>query len=279
MKREMLLTSVLEGEPVQCLRVPGPSFMPMIAAAFLGSVFIFATFKLWTVTVVAGVLATAAILVWLWRGTALIPEKPEKHVGLGLELPLYRSGPQSIGWWAMFITMTGDVAAFVGLIFGYYYFFTIHADFPPPSAVGPGVVWPSIALALFAAAWVATRLALARNRGRRVAMARLLMGGGAMAALLAAAALLWGPYAAGLDPAAHVYPATVWVIAIWTAVHGAAGALMLCYCLARSLAGRMTPEHDIDIANVALYWNFTVGTALVTVATLAYFPLIARAGG
>jgi cytochrome c oxidase subunit I+III len=100
------------------------------------------------------------------------------------------------------------------------------------------------------------------------------MGAGAVAALLAAAALLWAPYATGLDPAAHVYPATVWVLAIWTAVHGAVGALMLAYCLARSLAGRMSPVHDIDIANVALYWHFAAGTALVTVATLSLFPLL-----
>jgi len=36
----------------------------------------------------------------------------------------------------------------------------------------------------------------------------------------------------------------------------------------------MTPEYDIDISNVALYWHFAGGTALVTVATLAYFPML-----
>ena len=275
MKRETMVTSVLDGEPLQCLRVPGPSFMPMVAAIFLGSVFIFATFHWWTATIVAMVLATSAILVWLWRGTALLPEKGEKDVGLGLKLPLYKSGPHSVGWWAMFITMTGDVTAFVGLIFGYYYFFTIHADFPPPSAAGPGVLWPMASLALFIAAWAAARLALVANRAERVGIAQALMGGGAVAALLAAAALLWGPYATGLDPAAHVYPATVWVLAIWTAAHGAVGALMLAYCLARSLAGRLTPLHDIDISNVALYWHFMAGTAVVAIATLALFPLAA----
>ena len=77
---------------------------------------------------------------WLWTGTARIPEKEEKDVGLGLTLPLYASGPASVGWWAMFITMLGDVTAFVCLVFGYFFYWTIHDDFPPEPVAGPGRV-------------------------------------------------------------------------------------------------------------------------------------------
>ena len=274
MKRETIITSVLDGKPLQCLRVPGPSFMPMIAAVFTGAVFIFATFHWWAATIVGMGLSTISIMVWLWRGTAVIPEKPEKDVGLGLKLPLYKSGPHSVGWWAMFIMMMGDATAFLGLVFGYYYFFTIHADFPPPATVGPGVLWPSVAFGLFAVAWAAALGARLSNQAGRVGRARALMAAGALVALAASAALLWGPYVTGLRPTAHVYPATVWVIIIWTAAHGVAGSLMLGYCLARSLAGRMTPAHDIDIFNVALYWHFVGLTVIVTVGTLAYLPVL-----
>ncbi|SFP84771.1 cytochrome c oxidase subunit I+III [Tranquillimonas alkanivorans] len=274
MKRETIITSVLDGEPLQCLRVPGPSFMPMIAAVLTGAVFIFATFHWWAATFAAMGLSVASIIVWLWRGTAEIPEKAEKNVGLGLKLPLYKSGPHSIGWWAMFITMTGDAMAFIGLIFGYYYFFTIHADFPPPAAVGPGVFWPGVALAMFALAWGAALFGGISNRAERIGTSRALMAAGTLTSLAGSAALLWGPYVTGLDPTAHVYPATVWVLAIWTAVHGGVGGLMLGYCLGRSFAGRLTPAHDVDISNVTLYWHFMGGTALLTVTTLALFPIL-----
>jgi len=275
MKRETLVTSVLDGEPLQCLRVPGPSFMPMIAAIFLGAVFIFATFHWWAATIASMVLSTLSIIVWLWRGTAQTPEKAEKDVGLGLRLPFYKSGPHSIGWWAMCITMIGDATAFAGLIFGYYYFFTIHADFPPPVTAGPGTLWPNVALVLFAVAWAEAILARLSNRAGRVGMARALIAGGAVMSLGASAALLWGPFVSGLDPTVHVYPATVWVLAIWTAAHGVVGSLMLSYCLARSFAGQMTPEHDIDLSNVALYWHFMGATALFTTGTLVLFPMLA----
>lgn len=274
-KRETLVTSVLDAEPIQCLRVPGPSFVPMWAAIFLGACFIAATFHLWTVTIAALVVAIAVILFWLWKATAVIPEKETKYVGLGLELPTYVSGPHSVSWWAMFITMLGDATAFLSLLFGYYFFFTVHADFPPAGTTGPGTLWPTVSLALFALAWGACLLSHKVLKGGGVLGARALLAVCFVASLAAGAALLWGPHATGLQPTAHVYPATVWILAIWTAIHAFVGTLMAGYCLARSFAGKLTPRHDIDLSNVTLYWHFAGATGLVTVATIAYFPLVA----
>ena len=92
-------------------------------------------------------------------------------------------------------------------------------------------------------------------------------------AIAGAAALIAGPWFTGLDPKSHVYPATVWILVIWTAVQAGVGVIMLLYCIARRLAGRMTARYDIDINNVALYWHFTALTAALTVAVIAGFPL------
>ncbi|WP_062012513.1 cytochrome c oxidase subunit I [Aureimonas sp. AU4] len=274
-KRETLVTSVLDAEPVQCLRVPGPSFVPMIAAVFLGACFIAATFHYWTLTIASLVVAVLVIMFWLWRATAVIPEKDEKYVGLGLTLPTYVSGPHSVSWWAMFITMIGDATAFLSLVFGYYFFFTIHADFPPAGTTGPGQFWPTVALALFALAWGGTLVSHRVLKAGNVRGAQLLMAGALVAFLAAGAAILWGPHATGLQPTVHAYPAIVWIIAIWTAIHAGVGALMLAYCLVRSLAGHLTPRYDIDLSNVALYTHFAAATGLVTVLTIGWFPLVA----
>ena len=90
------------------------------------------------------------------------------------------------------------------------------------------------------------------------------------------AALLWAGARVGLDPTAHVYPATVWVLLIWVAAHAFLGVVMQLYCAARRLARRMDARHDIDIVNVALYWHFVALTALVGVGVVAGFP---QAGG
>ena len=273
MKRETMVTTVLDARPVQALRVPGPSFVPMVAAFFLGGCFIAATFHYWTLTIAALVLAIAVIMFWLWKATSVIPEKDEKDVGLGLTLPIYVSGPHSVSWWAMFITMLGDSTAFLSLIFGYLFYFTVHENFPPAGTTGPGLFWPLVALAIFAATWGATQVALRTMRAGRVGLSRLAMIFAILGSLAAGAAILAGPHVTGLQPTVHVYPAIVWLLAIWAALHAATGTLMLGYCLARSLAGQLTPKHDIDLSNVALYWHFAGLTGLVTVAVLTLVPL------
>ncbi len=39
-------------------------------------------------------------------------------------------------------TYLAATTAFLSLVFGYYFFFTIHADFPPAGTDGPGRFWP-----------------------------------------------------------------------------------------------------------------------------------------
>jgi cytochrome c oxidase subunit I+III len=203
----------------------------------------------------------------------VIPEKREKNVGLGLTLPLYLSGPVSVGWWAMLIMMLAVLTAFVSLVFAYFFYWTIHDDFPPADARGPGVFWPCVSAALLLGAWGATLLARRWNRAGKAGAFYAALGTACVLGLAGGAAILAGPWYTGMDPTSHVYPAIVWMLAIWTTLHAVTGAIMHLYCLARRAAGRMTAEHDIDICNTALFWHFVAITAVITVAVIAGFPL------
>jgi cytochrome c oxidase subunit I+III len=273
-RRETIITSVVDGTPQQIQRLPGSSFLPMVAAVTTGGFFIFGTYHWWKLAIGSLVVAIGVICYWLWTGTALLPEKNEKHAGLGLVLPLYSSGPSSIGYWAVFITMLADLTAFISIVFGYFYFWTIHEDFPPPGATGPGVFWPALGGGLCLAAWGLTLLARRENRSDRPKTFYLALGVSAVCALGAAAALLLGPWTTGLDPTRHAYPATVWLLASWTALHLVIGVIMQAYCVARRAFGKMTARHDIDIGNVSLYWHFAALTAVITVLVCAGFPLV-----
>jgi cytochrome c oxidase subunit I+III len=275
-KRETLVTSALDAKPTQVLRVAGPTFVTLWAAIFTAGAFIFSTFHMWWLAFGSTVLGIVAIVVWLWNGTALIPEKREKNIGLGVTLPLYASGPQSVGWWAMLITMLGDATAFVSLVFGYFFYWTARPDFPPASQPDPDTRWLLAGLSLLLAAWGCTLAARALNRRDRALLfyaASLL---GVALAVAGSIALLLSLTRAGMDPKAHVYPAIVWVLVCWTVLHVALGALMQLYCVARRLARRMSAEHDIDIGNVALYWHFVALTVVITVGVVVGFPLAVR---
>ncbi len=274
MKRETLVTSVIDAKPIQCLRLPGSNFIGAVAAITLGGFFILGTFHLWTLALISLALAIGVIWRWLWKGTSVIPEKPEKDVGLGLRLPLYMSGPSSVSWWAMFITMLAILTAFACLIFGYFFYWTVHEDFPPASAQGPGIFWPCMAAALLLGSWMLTLLARRWNRTDRAVAFYAGLGAACLLSLTGGAAILAGPWLTGLDPTEHVYAAIVWLLAIWVALHAATGLIMQIYCVARRIAGCMTARYDIDIWNVSLFWHFVAITVVITVAVIAGFPLV-----
>jgi cytochrome c oxidase subunit I+III len=275
LQRETLVTSTIDADPIYCLRLAQPSWLPFVAAMFTGGFFILSTFHVWWAAVGSAVLAVVVIFAWLWTGTSLVPEKPAKDVGMGLTLPLYRSGPDSVGWWGMSVTMIGDLTAFAGLVFGYFFYWTVHEDFPPPGIDGPGVQWPVLAGALVGSAWLLTCAGRSFNRRTdsrpfyAAFAAAAVLGGAGGAGLLA------GPWLHRMDPTSHVYPAIVWVLVAWTTLHVVAGLLMQLYCIARRAAGRLSPEWDSDVANVTLYWHFVAVTVLVTVGVIAGFPLVA----
>jgi len=218
-------------------------------------------------------LSIVMIAIWLWTGTGEIPEKDSKPVGRGVTLPFYVSGPRSAGWWAMAITMLAIFTAFICLVFGYFFYWTLHAGFIPPGA-RVQTIWAFAGLAAAAGAWFLTLLAKRWNTQNRGAG---FYGGLLVAVALsitAAAGILAHPYFAGLDPTTGVYAAVVWLLVIWSALHLAIGVLMQLYCIARRMAGRLTAKYDMDIVNVVLYWHFTIVTIAITIAITAGMPYL-----
>jgi cytochrome c oxidase subunit I+III len=274
-RRETIVTSVIDATPLQCQRLPGPSFVPLVGALTLGGFFIFGTYHLWLLAVASLVVAIGVICYWLWTATAEHPEKESKHVGLGVSLPLYIAGSQSASWWAVFITMLAVATAFVCLVFGYFFFWTIHEDFPPESSPGPHAGWIVAGAALLLAAWALTWVARHGNRAGKTTSIYAALGGAIVAAAAGAAALVAGPWLAGLDPTTHVYPAIVWLLVIWCALHAAVGIIMLAFCIVARAAGRLTATRDLDLCNVTLYWHFVALTVAVTALVVAGFPRVA----
>ena len=268
--RETLVTTVLDATPLHIQRVTGPAWITLLAAAFTGGAFIFPTFHIYTPAVACGVAAIACVLYWLWTETAVIPEEPMGDVGLGLRLPRYASGPDAPGWWAVWITMLGDATAFASLVFGFFYYWTASDAFPPAGARHADDAATLATAVLLALSWAATRLAHRVHRRGRIALARILLGT-SVVLTLGGGAMLYAAVGA-LDPTAHVYPALICAFGVWIGAHLLLGVIAQGYCLARSLAGRMTPLYDADLCNVALLWNFIALQALVTCVVIGLLP-------
>lgn len=269
-RRETLVTSVIDARPVQVQRVTGDAWITLAAAGFIGGCFILPTFHLYVPGVISGLLGVACIIYWLWTSTARIPEKEMKDAGLGLRLPTYASGPQSVGWWAMWITMLGDATAFASVVFGFFFYWTASAEFPPDGAAhadGLLVLLSALALSL---AWAMTLAARSLNRRGRAGATRAALVAAPLAALAGGSLLVLSVL--GLQPSSHVYPAVICALVIWTGVHVLVGVVMQGYCLAGTLFGKIDRDHDADLWNVSLYWHFHILTVLVTAAVIGLAP-------
>ena len=269
-QRETLLTSIIDARPVQVQRVTGDAWITLLAAGFIGGCFILPTFHLYAPAVVSGLLGVACILYWLWTSTARIPENEMKDAGLGLRLPTYASGPESSGWWAMWITMLGDATAFASVVFGFFFYWTADAAFPPPGATHADAILVLLAAAALTVAWGLTLIARRSNRRGQRSAARAALIVAPLSALAGGAMLVLSVL--DLTPSAHVYPAIICALVIWTGVHVLVGILMQLYCLAGTLFGKIDRDHDADLWNVTLYWHFHVLTVLVTAAVIGLAP-------
>jgi cytochrome c oxidase subunit I+III len=271
-EREALVTSPITGEPQQILRLPGPGWTAFVAAVATAVVFGAMTIKLVGVGVVAGVIATAAYLYWLWTMDAARPREPA-DAGRGVALPLYANDSASVGWWAMAVLLVTDAAVVASFGFAYLFLWTTQPTlWPPVRTQRPGFAEPAVAAALVVGAYLlfaaAERLV---SRDRR---------GGAGAALVAsgitaAGAIIvgwWWLHGMGVDPTSHSYGATVWTLVGYMGLHVALGAAMALWCLMRLALGMLDAWRCLTLRICLLWWRFTTLATLLVLVLVAVFP-------
>jgi cytochrome c oxidase subunit I+III len=271
-EREALVTSPVTAEPEQILRLPGPGWTAFVAAAATAVVFGAMTLKLEVVGVVAGVVAVAAYVSWLWSMDRALPREPA-DAGRGVALPLYSNGSTSVGWWAMMVLLIADAAVVASFIFAYLFLWTTQPPlWPPVKSELPGLLGAAVAGALAAGAYLLFEASDALVRHERRSAAGLAL---VAAALVAAGALAVGwrwLEATGTTPTAHSYGATVWTLLGYTALHVALGLTMAIWCLVRLALGMIDSWRCLTLRVCLLWWRFTAAVTVIVLLLVAGFP-------
>jgi cytochrome c oxidase subunit I+III len=220
------------------------------------------------------------VLWWLWTGTDLGPVVEKADIGGGLRLPVYVTGSDSVGWWAMVVLILVDATTFGCLIFTHAFLWLSQAQpgWPPPGTVLPDLLRPGIAALLVAGSAALVWLSdLALRGGRRRTMAVLMLG--ALALLLAGVTLDLGAWwQAGLRPTAHSFGAAVFANHFWQGFHAVVLATMALYVAARAFAGLIGPVRRVTFDNVRIFWFYAAAQALAGMALTHLFPRLAGAG-
>ena len=273
--RETIVTSPIDARPQYLLQVPGPSWAPVLAAAFTAAFFLLLTVKLVTVAVICGAAAAVMIVWWMWSSDPG-PSHPPIDIGGGIRLPVYVTGPASHSWWAMIVLILVAGTTFTCLIFSYLYLWTVNSTaWPPVGVILPSFGWPATAMILYAvgsALIVLAGRALAHIPARSSWPMRLALALAVPLMIGGFAAQLYGPWQTGLRPAANSYGAVVYTFIALQGFFVAVMTIMGLYTLARSLCGMLNGTRRATFDNTMLLWHYTTMQGLVALATSTFFP-------
>ena len=273
-RRETIVTSPVEARPQYVAIIPGPGWAHVIAAVGTAGFFLSLTGAFVWTAFLFGVVALMAVVWWLWTGTDHGRIRDDGDIGGGLRLPVYLTGPDSVGWWATVVLLLVDFVIFCCIVFTHAYLWLVNGDaaWPPPGAILPPLTTTAAAAALTAASgalvWAGDALL---RRGRVMLMTCAVLS--ALVLMSAGLALDFGSlWSAGLRPTAHSFGAAVYANQFWQGLHLGVTFIMALYLAARGWAGLIDPVRRVTFDTVRLFWLYTVGQALMGMAVTHLFP-------
>jgi cytochrome c oxidase subunit I+III len=271
--RETLVTSPIDALPQYVIQMPGPGWAHVLAAVFTAACFLLLTVKVVVPALVCAVIAIACCLVWTWeldKG----PDAGPVDIGGGYRLPVYLTGPDGHGWWAMVILMLVAGSLFVAWLFSYLYLWTVSPDVWPGAAALPSLGTPALsALLMIASVPVAmfARRSLA-PRGQRNPLTPLWI---ALSAALLIGGLViegLGQWQHGVNPVQDSHDAMVFMALVLDGELAFAIAIMSGYVIARHYAGKLDKVRLASLENTQLLLYYTVAQSLLGLLLVHGFP-------
>jgi cytochrome c oxidase subunit I+III len=267
--RETLVSSPLNAQPQYILRVPGPSWLPMLAGLGTAAFFLLLTVKLFIGAALGAVLAVVCIWKWLWQAD---PEPGARlhDIGDGIRLPDYMSGTASHAWWATVVVLLVDGSIFASLIFSFFYLWTVAPAGWPPAPLALPLVTPSI---LGAAASIAGGISISvAHRLLTAGASRIAFnaahGSGLLCIWAAVLCLFLALRDAGLDPREHSFAAVTHAMLAWQGTHAVLLTVMSAFTAARSMTRQLDSRRRITFDTLRLMWCYSVAQGLIVLVLI-----------
>ncbi|MCC5872627.1 MAG: cytochrome c oxidase subunit I, partial [Gammaproteobacteria bacterium] len=223
--QETLLVEPMSGRPDGILRLPGPSWWPLLGA--LGLLWFFFAFLMGAYAISPlGLMVTLVVcLRWAWdTGSETDPKALASGAGETLEVQDV-IGARAPGAQGLVFTLIANGTLLASLLFGYGFLWTVGPQWPPESWIDLSPVAAFGVPALLVLGLWCVRRAHAKLGTAAGAVQGLLLAAATVAAVAAIAFFLLPVYAQ-LAPQTHAYDAIVAVMAGYAGVHAAMAALL-----------------------------------------------------
>jgi cytochrome c oxidase subunit I+III len=265
-RRETIGCDPVTGAPMQILRLPHPTWFPLIAAIGLALTFAATLASVYWLVVVGAIVALIGITGWMWEPS---DSGVERDIGLeGLRLPVNVVSKRSHLHVGTVGTILISFALFASLGFSGLYLWNTQPTFVDMTAT------PEAMHAILAIVG-GVLLALAAMLANRIASRGSLFMAGQLDLLIAlgataAAALLWLALLP-VDPWGTAFGAVLWALGTFVAAHLAVVLYWALFNAARKLTGATRPGQTLPDL---LLSSFAQAVGVMTVLTGAAFLLL-----
>ena len=263
---ETLGVEVTSGRVDQVIRLPGPTYLPLISALVTAVFFLAVLFQFYTIAIAGFAATIGSLLLWTRHSGDTVDRGP-MPIGHGQSVASHNESDAAPSRWAMRVGLFGNGAAFGSLAFGMLYLAIIAPNWPPPEIARLSILVSSVAalgliVAAIAARWSLRPVVLADNAARN---RWLIVSAAAHAVTLAALVVI---IIGVQDPIGHAYAAATLIVLLYVALHVALGAVFALYGFWRSRAGYVSAARSNDLRIGSLWHDFTAATGLLSLLLL-----------
>jgi cytochrome c oxidase subunit I+III len=258
------------------LRLPGPGFAHLIAAAGTAGFFLLLTVKMVVTAFLCGAAAILAIMLWMWESD---PQPTASvDIGDGIRLPTYLSGSRSHSWMATVVLLCAAASLYLAYVFSYLYLWTVA---PNAWAVASDRIaapaWPLVSIILLILLAVIMRYAKwqlsSGASGEALALHWCLA---AVLALAALAVEIYGHWEGELRPHSSGYGAMVYMSGVLQGQIVIAFVIMALFTAVKHIAGRIDHVRRATFDNVFLFGHYLIGQSLIGMLLVHGFPRLVQ---
>jgi cytochrome c oxidase subunit I+III len=272
--RAALVTSTLEGKPLEVFRVSDPSIWPFIAS--IGLIVIFGS-EIWSLrwlAVVGALIFIGSVVGWHWPSR--VPSNPEDEQAFAREhgILVRSSGSRTVARNGMILTLLVFGIVLADLLFSYFYIRLENQAWPPTGIENPEWILPVIGLALWLFSIIPSRMGLRAIHEDRQASLRNGLLFSFLLSAVSTGLMAFTLFSKGFSVSDHAY-ASIFIVTegfLVLLMLGGVGLNLFVQYFARR--GEYSPERYIAVENTALYFTVVAVFGVIALAVLYGVPYI-----
>lgn len=271
-RRDTWGSDAITGKVREVVNLPSNSWLPLQCAVAIGVVCLSLLVKVYSLALVATVVAVVLLLRWSWHNgghpgvTPLRDDDPT-------EPPLHSRTFDGPGLWGMVVALMANATLYLSLVFGWFYLWTVAPLWSVPGE-GPLPLGPlavsgallSLSVLVYARGLARLRRRDTRGLARRFWLTSLL---GALHALL----LLWLLVDAPLYPSHTAHDAVITVMVIYQLIHSTLAVVLTGLQAVRLRLGYVSAQIPYEPVVLGPFWIFTLGVFWMSFAAFVLLPL------